>query len=81
MKRRLLSVRALKGDALLPLLYQETSLRVSSQATPCCRRIRSLWEPLLSPGAAEAPLQVPGKVCHGNKGNKGSRCSHGALSG
>lgn len=39
------------------------------------------WEPLPGPGAPEAPLQVPGKVPNGNKGNKGSRWLVDALSG
>lgn len=45
------------------------------------RRIRSLWDPLRGPGAPEALLPVPGKVCRRNKWNKGSRCWRGALSG
>ena len=32
------------------------------------------WEPLPGPGAPEARLQVPGKVCNRQLGNKGSRC-------
>lgn len=66
---------------LVVVVIPEGSLRVTSLGRSLLQENQIPVGALLSPGAPEAQLQEPGKVCGRNKGNKGSRCSVGALSG
>lgn len=57
--------------------YTRGSLRVTSLGHSLLQENQIPVGALLCPGAPEAQLQEPGKVCGRNKGNKGPRCSVG----